>query len=85
MQESIIHSIRQIPKVTSVKVLDSQIVESNEQFSKIEKLLQNRTKMTLIGKSGCAVFFRKKTTIIMIQSDANVNLGALDILLESIE
>ena len=51
----------------------------------IRKILANRKKVTLIGKNGCAVFFAQKSDIVLIRSEANVNLGAIDLILDSIK
>lgn len=76
--------LRQIPYVTSVEHLNASIDERYNVDS-IKQLLSNRKKVTLIGKNGCAVFFVRKSSIILIRSEANVNLGAIDLILDSIE
>ena len=79
-----LNALRQIPYVTSVEHLNASIDERYNVDS-IKQLLSNRKKMTLIGKNGCAVFFVRKSSIILIRSEANVNLGAIDLILDSIE
>lgn len=84
MQESL-EALRQLPYVVSVDVLDKKGLDSNVQYSNLQRILDNKKKVSLIGKNGCAVFFSHKSSIIMIRSEVNVNLGAIDLLLESIE
>ena len=84
MQESL-EALRQLPYVVSVDVLDEKGLDSNVQYSNLQRILDNKKKVSLIGKNGCAVFFSHKSSIIMIRSEVNVNLGAIDLLLESIE
>ena len=79
-----LNALRQIPYVTSVEYLNASIDERYNVDS-IKQLLSNRKKVTLIGKNGCAVFFVRKSSIILIRSEANVNLGAIDLILDSIE
>ncbi|MGB0329374.1 MAG: hypothetical protein ACPGE8_07285 [Candidatus Poseidoniaceae archaeon] len=79
-----LNALRQIPYVTSVEHLNASIDERYNVDS-IKQLLSNRKKVTLIGKNGCAVFFVRKSSIILIRSEANVNLGAIDLILDSIE
>ena len=84
MQE-ILNALRQIPCVTSVEHLNDSIQDDSFNMESIRNLLLNRKKVTLIGKNGCAVFFAQKSNIILIRSEANVNLGAIDLLLDSIK
>ncbi len=84
MQESL-EALRQLPYVVSVDVLDKKGLDSTVQYPNLQRILDNKKKVSLIGKNGCAVFFSHKSSIIMVQSEANVNLGAIDLLLESIE
>ncbi|MGB0173597.1 MAG: hypothetical protein ACPF9S_01060 [Candidatus Poseidoniaceae archaeon] len=83
MQETL-NALRQIPYVTSVEHLNASI-DDRYNVDSIKQLLSNRKKVTLIGKNGCAVFFAQKSNIILIRSEANVNLGAIDLILDSIE
>lgn len=79
-----LNALRQIPYVTSVEHLNASI-DDRYNVDSIKQLLSNRKKVTLIGKNGCAVFFVRKSSIILIRSEANVNLGAIDLILDSIE
>ena len=84
MQESL-EALRQLPYVVSVDVLDKKGLDSTVQYSNLQRILDKKKKVSLIGKNGCAFFFSHKSSIIMVRSEANVNLGAIDLLLESIE
>ena len=84
MQESL-DALRQIPHVTSVEVLDEGNPYSRVDLVSVKRILNKKKKLSLIGKNGCAVFFSNKSSIIMIKSEANVNLGAIDLILDSIE
>ncbi|CAI8367858.1 MAG: Uncharacterised protein [Candidatus Poseidoniaceae archaeon] len=84
MQETL-NALRQIPYVTSVQQLSGSIQDEGFNFDSIQHLLANRKKITLIGKNGCVVFFAQKSNIVVIRSEANVNLGAIDLILDSIE
>ncbi len=84
MQETL-NALRQIPYVTSVEHINDSIQGHGFHMESIRKLLANRKKVTLIGKNGCAVFFAQKSNIVLIRSEANVNLGAIDLILDSIE
>ena len=84
MQESL-DALRQIPHVTSVEVLDEGNPDSRVDLVSVKRILNKKKKLSLIGKNGCAVFFSNKSSIIMIKSEANVNLGAIDLILDSIE
>ena len=84
MQETL-NALRQIPYVTSVEHLSGSIQHEGLNLDSIEQLLANRKKITLIGKNGCAVFFAQNSNIVLIRSEANVNLGAIDLILDSIK
>ena len=84
MQE-FLDALRQIPHVVSVEVLSEENHDSKVNYTSVQRILKNKKKLSLIGKNGCAVFFSNKSSIIMIKSEANVNLGAIDLLLDSIE
>ena len=84
MQETL-NALRQIPYVISVEHLNDSIQDDGLNVESIRNLLANRKKLTLIGKNGCAVFFADKSDIILIRSRANVNLGAIDLVLDSIK
>ena len=84
MQESL-DALRQIPHVVSVEVLDEDDINSDLSYASVQQVLNKKKKLSLIGKDGCAVFFSLKSSIILIKSEPNVNLGAIDLLLDSIE
>ena len=84
MQETL-NALRQIPYVTSVEHLNASIQDARYNIDSIQQLLENRRKVTLIGKNGCAVFFAQKSNIVLVRTEANVNLGAIDLILDSIE
>lgn len=84
MQETL-NALRQIPYVTSVEHLNASVQDARYNVDSIKQLLAHRRKVTLIGKNGCAVFFAQKSNIVFIRSEANVNLGAIDLILDSIE
>lgn len=84
MQE-VVEALERIPAVLSVELLkdENQSIELNPNI--IQNLLKNREKITLIGKNGCAILFEKNSSILLIRSESNVNLGAIDLVLDSIE
>ena len=84
MQE-VVEALVRIPAVLSVELLkdENQSIELNPNI--IQNLLKNREKITLIGKNGCAILFEKNSSILLIRSESNVNLGAIDLVLDSIE
>ena len=84
MQE-VVEALERIPAVLSVELLkdENQSIELNPNI--IQNLLKNREKITLIGKNGCAIIFEKNSSILLIRSESNVNLGAIDLVLDSIE
>ena len=84
MQETL-NALREVPYVTSVEQLNASIQDARYNVDYIKQLLSNRKRVTLIGKNGCAVFFAQKSNIVLIRSEANVNLGAIDLILDSIE
>ena len=84
MQETL-NALRKVPYVTSVEHLNASIQDTRYNVDSIKQLLSTRKKVTLIGKNGCAVFFAQKSNIVLIRSEANVNLGAIDLILDSIE
>lgn len=84
MQETL-NALRQVPYVTSVEHFNDSIQDDGFHMESIRKILANRKKVTLIGKNGCAVFFAQKSDIVLIRSGANVNLGAIDLILDSIK
>ena len=84
MQE-VVKALERIPAVLSVELLkdENQSIELNPNI--IQNLLKNREKITLIAKNGCAILFEKNSSILLIRSESNVNLGAIDLVLDSIE
>ena len=84
MQETL-NALRQVPYVTSVEHFNDSIQDDGFNMESIRKILANRKKVTLIGKNGCAVFFAQKSDIVLIRSEVSVNLGAIDLILDSIK
>ena len=84
MQE-VAEALERIPAVLSVELLknEDQSIELNPNI--IQNLLKNREKITLIGKNGCAILFEKNSSILLIRAESKVNLGAIDLVLDSIE
>ena len=78
-------ALRLIPHVHSVTVLSEGTEQNGIEYNEIQQLLSNKKKISLIGKNGCAIFFSNKSSILMIQSESHVNLGAIDLVLDSIE
>lgn len=78
-------ALRLIPHVHSVTVLSEGVEQNGVEYNEIQQLLANKKKISLIGKNGCAIFFSNKSSILMIQSEPYVNLGAIDLVLDSIE
>ena len=79
-----IESIRQLPKVSSVDWLKPGQVISNMGYETLFELLNSRKQLTLIGKNGCAIITSIQKEILIIQSQPNVNLGSIDLVLDSI-
>ncbi len=79
-----VESIRQLPKVNSVDWLKPGQAISDVGYETLLELLNSRKQMTLIGKSGCAIITSINEEILIIQSEPNVNLGSIDLLLDSI-
>ena len=78
-------ALRLIPHVHSVTVLSEGVEQNGIEYNEIHQLLTNKKKISLIGKNGCAIFFSNRSSILMIQSEPHVNLGAIDLVLDSIE
>jgi len=78
-------ALRLIPHVHSVTVLSEGTEQNGIEYNEIQQLLSNKKKISLIGKNGCAIFFSNRSSILMIQSEPHVNLGAIDLVLDSIE
>lgn len=83
--QNTLDALRLIPHVHSVTMLSEGVEQDGIMFKEIQQLLANKKKISLIGKKGCAVFFSNKSSILMIQSEPQVNLGAIDLVLNSIE
>ena len=80
-----VESIRQLPKVTSVDWLKPGEVISNIGYQTLTNILNSRKRMTLIGRKGCAIITSVKQELLIIQSEPNVNLGSLDLIIDSIK
>ncbi|MGB1986160.1 MAG: hypothetical protein ACPHZ4_04115 [Candidatus Poseidoniaceae archaeon] len=83
--QNIMDALRLIPHVHSVTVLSEGVEQNGIEYNEIQQLLTNKKKISLIGKNGCAIFFSNRSSILMIQSEPHVNLGAIDLVLDSIE
>ena len=83
--QEVLEALGRIPAVLSVELLknEDQSIELNPNI--IQNLLKNREKITLIGKNGCAILFEKNSSILLIRAESKVNLGAIDLVLDSIE
>ena len=84
MQE-VVKALERIPAVLSVELLKDKNQSIELEPNIIQHLLKNREKITLIGKNGCAILFEKNSSILLIRSESKVNLGAIDLVLDSIE
>ena len=79
-----LETIRQLPKVDSVEWIKPGQVISDTDYQSLRDLLQSRKRMTLIGKNGCVIIASIKEELLIIQSQPNVNLGSIDLILDSI-
>lgn len=79
-----VETIRQLPKVDSVEWIKPGQVISDIDYQSLRDLLQSRKRMTLIGKNGCVIIASIKEELLIIQSQPNVNLGSIDLVLDSI-
>ena len=79
-----VETIRQLPKVESVEWIKPGQVISDTNYQSFRDLLQSRKRMTLIGKNGCIIIASVKEELLIIQSQPNVNLGSIDLILDSI-
>tara|TARA_B100001996_G_scaffold233044_1_gene179856 strand:- start:138 stop:389 length:252 start_codon:yes stop_codon:yes gene_type:complete len=79
-----VETIRQLPKVDSVEWIKPGQVISDTGYQSLRDLLQSRKRMTLIGKKGCVIIASIKEELLIIQSRPNVNLGSIDLILDSI-
>ena len=77
-------TIRQLPKVDSVEGIKPGQVISDTDYQSLRDLLQSRKRMTLIGKNGCVIIASIQEELLIIQSQPNVNLGSIDLILDSI-
>ena len=84
MQDTL-EALRKIPHVDAVHVLSEEHEHPEIEFKSIQAMMSKRKRLSLIGKNGCAIFVSNKSSILMIKSDANVNLGAIDLILDSIK
>ena len=82
--EVYVETIRQLPKVESVEWIKPGQVISDTNYQSLLDLLQSRKRMTLIGKNGCIIIASVKEELLIIQSQPNVNLGSIDLILDSI-
>jgi len=78
-----VESIRQLPKVRSVDWLKPGQEISNLGYQTLCDLLNSRKRMTLIGKNGCAIIASVNEDLLVIQSDLNVNLGSINLILDA--
>ena len=79
-----VETIRQLPKVESVEWIKPGQEISDTDYQSLRDLLQSRKRMTLIGKNGCVIIASIKEELLIIQSQPNVNLGSIDLILDSI-
>tara|TARA_B100001175_G_scaffold288029_1_gene270874 strand:- start:1073 stop:1324 length:252 start_codon:yes stop_codon:yes gene_type:complete len=79
-----VESIRQLPKVHSVDWLKPGQVISDLGYQTLCDLMDSRKRMTLIGKKGCAVIASVDEKLLIIQSEPNVNLGSIDLILDAV-
>jgi hypothetical protein len=83
--QEVVEALERIPAVLSVELLKDRNQSIELEPNIIQHLLKNREKITLIGKNGCAILFEKNSSILLIRSESKVNLGAIDLVLDSIE
>ena len=84
MQETL-DALREIPHVISVEFLDKENNNTGISLQQLRGLLSKKSRLTLIGSDGCAVFFENKSSIFLVRTEANVNLGAIDLLIDSLK
>ena len=84
MQETL-DALREIPCVISVEFLDKENNNTGISLQQLRGLLSNKSRLTLIGSDGCAVFFENKSSIFLVRTEANVNFGAIDLLIDSLK
>ena len=79
-----LETIRHLPKVDSVEWIKPGQVISDTDYQSLRDLLQSRKRMTLIGKNGCVIIASVREELLIIQAQPNVNLGSIDLILDSI-
>ena len=84
MQDTL-EALRKIPHVTAVHLLSEDNQHPEIEFTSLETIMAKKKRLSLIGKNGCAILYSTNGSIVLIKSDANVNLGAIDLVLDSIE
>ena len=84
MQDTL-EALRKIPHVTAVHLLSEGEMHQEIEFKTLAAIMSKKKRLSLIGKNGCAILYSTNASIVLIKSDANVNLGAIDLLLDSIE
>lgn len=84
MQDTL-EALRKIPHVTAVHLLSEGEIHPEIEFKTLAAIMSKKKRLSLIGKNGCAILYSTNASIVLIKSDANVNLGAIDLLLDSIE
>ena len=84
MQDTL-EALRKIPHVTAVHLLSHDNEFPGIEFKTLAAIMSKKKRLSLIGKNGCAILYSTNASIVLIKSDANVNLGAIDLLLDSIE
>ena len=84
MQDTL-EALRKIPHVTTVHLLSEGETHPEIEFKALETIMSKKKQLSLIGKNGCAILYATNGSIVLIKSDANVNLGAIDLVLDSIE
>ena len=84
MQDTL-EALRKIPHVTEVHLLSEGEMHPEIEFKTLAAIMSKNKRLSLIGKNGCAILYSTNASIVLIKSDANVNLGAIDLLLDSIE
>ena len=84
MQDTL-EALRKIPYVTAVHLLSEDEHHPEIEFKTLAAIMSKKRRLSLIGKNSCAILYSTNTSIVLIKSDANVNLGAIDLLLDLIE
>ena len=84
MQDTL-EALRKIPHVTAVYLLSDSEMHPEIEFKTLAAIMSKKRRLNLIGKNSCAILYSTNTSIVLIKADASVNLGAIDLLLNSIE